>query len=131
MANLSDKLIRKAEAGGPIQLSSVQALVKLYNRPEAPVRARDLIDNRSSPRRITDARVILQDFVVGVWKPECQSTVTALVSPEIVFHCENGQFTGRDEFAKRVNEVRRSVGEASVTIQALNGTAQKRPAVGV
>lgn len=45
-AGLSDRLIRKAERGGPLELKTIALLAQLYSQPGAPVNPQTLLADR-------------------------------------------------------------------------------------
>ena len=109
-AKVSDKLIRKAEAGGPIQFSSVQILASIYSRPGHLVDPKELL-------LLNQPVDLLRSLLRNLWTDNWRMTIDSKVAADVIVHCESGTLTGRNDFLDRYELLRQEVLDGQIEIE--------------
>jgi transcriptional regulator with XRE-family HTH domain len=111
-ADLTDRLIRKAESGGPLEVKSITRLAELYGEPDRPLNPEDLLDDpadvASGPPPTSSRADMLRRWFDGLWNNLDLSVVDELIIPEFEFHAETGVVRNRQEMKDRVLKFRES-----------------------
>ncbi len=104
-AGVSDKVIRKAEAGGRIDASSLAALVKLYSSEEAAVGLADLMATPSPSDSEDEDIALLVKWLDACWARRSPERVRILAAGEIRLHCEAGTLHGQSDILSRLERI--------------------------
>jgi steroid delta-isomerase-like uncharacterized protein len=122
-AGLSDRLIRKAEAGGPIRPNTVAALAKAYGSREAPLCAEDLLAEVPLVLHpITGPNSqLLARWLDDIWNKGRLETIDELVADSISFHCEVGVLRDVHELRERIADMRQAFREFRLTMRDIRG----------
>jgi predicted ester cyclase len=123
-ADLSDRLIRKAEGGGPLQINSIARLAEIYSTPQRQLTPADLLDEDVSrsdplPSRPSDAAARVRRFFAEVWGQSRIETIDELASPDCLLHAEGTIYRGRDALRQRALAVYAAFGRMEMNIQDL------------
>jgi predicted ester cyclase len=105
-AEVSERVVRKAERGGPLQASTIDALAVALQLPvealvspdgsTASAHAESGTEEPAGARRF-------REYLEGVWNQRDVSLVDQYLLPEFRFHTESGIVHGREEMARRVS----------------------------
>jgi len=109
-AHASDRFIRKAEAGGPLELRSIALLAALYSTRERPLTPLELLAEQSAALPVSvngDARHLV-DWLDAIWNIGRLEAIDESADPQLSFHCELGTLNSPSEFRRRIDRIRRS-----------------------
>jgi transcriptional regulator with XRE-family HTH domain len=126
-AGVSDKLIRKAERGGPIDGRSVSALAALFSTNEQPLASRELLageTDASAPAMPSTACQLLQSWLQEIWCGGSLEVVDRLGASEMLFHCELGPLRSRAEIRRRYWRLLQPLTGVELMIDALLGSQE-------
>lgn len=119
-AGVSDRLIRRAENGGPLEQNSLELLAQLYSTPEQPLTADDLVVSPSRPRpeesNGVDHENLLRRWFDEVWNQGRLAAIDELAAPDCVFHIEGARLHGPAEIRKRAETIRAGFSNFQVEI---------------
>jgi len=120
-ADVSDRLIRKAESGGPIQASTITSLACLYDSVANPISPKQILVNDAStilaPPPGLDVHAMLTRWFDGLWNQLDLSVIDDLIVPEFAFHAESGVVRNRQEMRERVLEFRKSFSDFDFDVE--------------
>lgn len=116
-AGLSEKLIRKAERGEPIDLNSVAALASAFHSSANPIAPSDLIQPPATKTQIA-AATILDTWLQQVWALGNIDAIDAIFIDRPHFYCEAGCLRTRMAIKARIAQARRSLHCVGVEIDA-------------
>jgi transcriptional regulator with XRE-family HTH domain len=109
-ADVSDRLVRKAEAGGPLEAKTISALAALYRTPELRLEPEQLMSDSGAVEREPPAGGSLAERVQrwfdGQWRDLNLDVIDELAIPDFVFHAEWGVIHGAAEMKERVLKFR-------------------------
>ena len=95
-AGLSDRLIRKAEKGGPLRRSSIRVLAETLGVPErALMHGKDAGAGRPMAEKA-------KYFLLQIWNHGNLQVIEELLLPEFRFHHEQGVVCNRDQMRQRI-----------------------------
>jgi transcriptional regulator with XRE-family HTH domain len=100
-AGVTDRLIRKAEAGKPIEVRSIARIAAAFSTSENPIAPGDLLAryvNNTNCRH-------LKSWLDQIWNQRKLDAIDELADPEIEFHCEKGLLLGRDLLRQRLRDI--------------------------
>lgn len=122
-AGVSDRLIRRAENGGPLELKSLDLLAQLYSSLEQPLTVDDLIASPLPPRGAeVDAghhEELLRRWFNEVWNQGRLAAIGELAAPDCVLYAEGVTFRGPAEIRKRAERIRASFSNFRVEIDEI------------
>ena len=120
-ADLSDRLIRKAEKGERLEVKSISQLAGLYGSAERPLSPESLLVDReetvAGPAPTAALRATLQRWFDGLWNQLDLSVVDELIVPEFAFHTETGVIRNREELKSRVLKFRESFSDFEFVLE--------------
>lgn len=123
-ADVSDRLIRKAEGGGPIQASTITSLACLYDSVANPISPEKILVNEAStiltPPPGPDVQAMLTRWFDGLWNQLDLSVIDDLIVPEFAFHAESGVVRNRQEMRERVLEFRESFSDFDFDVEHIS-----------
>jgi transcriptional regulator with XRE-family HTH domain len=115
-AGVTDRLIRKAEAGKPIELRSIGLLAAAYSTPDHPILPADLLLGKSDET----IRTRLSLWLDKIWNQQQIDTINELTHPDIKFHCEKGLLQGSDQLRKRICDIQSRYHNFKMSIEQLD-----------
>jgi len=123
-ADVSDRLIRKAETGGPLEAKSITILADLYRTLEAPLSPDQLmaegvhscVDGFPEPA----VERMLRRWFDGLWNKFDLSVIDALILPRFEFHTESGVVRGREELKSRILQWRESFSDFDFVVEQIS-----------
>jgi transcriptional regulator with XRE-family HTH domain len=146
-AGFSDRLIRKAEAGGAIDAHSIATLARLYSSPERRLTPQDLLAEpldassaeptvrssafrRPAPsvllagkqqqeQRTSPMEELVHRWFEQLWIQRRLKVINELAAPGIVLHAEGRQFRGRRSVRRRVAELHAAFSDFEMVIDEL------------
>jgi transcriptional regulator with XRE-family HTH domain len=109
---VTDRLIRKAESGGPLQAKTISALAMLYCTPELRLEPEQLLMESEGTKQVVPAGSSLAERVQrwfdAQWVSLDLTVIVDLSVPNFVFHTEGGTIHGPAGMKARVLELRQS-----------------------
>jgi predicted ester cyclase len=111
-AGLSERLIRLAERGGPIEMKSVRALASALSVPSEAILGDDA-EPATGPSMGAKARRFLQQ----IWNHGNLDVINELLLPEFRFHHERGVVSNREEMRQRIEDFRRSFSDFDFVVE--------------
>lgn len=136
--DVSDRVIRKAESGGPVEIKTITALARLYRtsenllKPEDLVVAPDELRPKTADTEALAARV--QRWFDGQWNKLDLSVFDELAIPDFAFHTEEGVVRGVEQFKRRALKLHESFSEIEMVAEEIvdfDGAFMVRWRVGV
>jgi transcriptional regulator with XRE-family HTH domain len=128
-AEISVKVIRKAEQGEPIDLSSAAALAAIYSSPDRPLTIADLIATERIELNGKDSQPdgvqVVRDWLSETWGGGNLDRIDQLTCEDLQLHCETGVVTSRQQLRQRSERLRQSFSDFQLTIGSIveNGDA--------
>lgn len=106
-AGLTDRIVRKAEAGGRLDRSTIAALARVYELPEAALTSgtsREAESSRTAraPNELSVAAAKAKRFMEEAWNDQNLDVLDELLPPTFSFYHESGVVQGRDEMRQRI-----------------------------
>lgn len=123
-ANLSDRLIRKAESGGRVDLETVSTLASLYSSPHRQISPADLIENSSidAAGELLDEVLVLRCWMDEIWNKKHLAVLEDLAADRLCFQCESGVVTTRRELQDRYRRIQRQYSRVECHVEELAGS---------
>lgn len=122
-AGFSDRLIRKAESGGPLQIQSIAILAELYSSPDRRLTPDDLLAEpvAAAPHSssASQAAATVRRFLDELWNRRNYAVIDELHSPNGVHHAEGEDRQGREAMRQRAIEIHAAFSDIELTIQEL------------
>jgi transcriptional regulator with XRE-family HTH domain len=109
---LSERLVRSAESGGPIERKSVDAIARVLS---LPVEAIILADSESVPESSMAPQA--KRFLEQIWNHGNMEVIEELLLPEFRFHHERGVVSNREQMRQRIVEFRRSFSDFDFVVE--------------
>jgi steroid delta-isomerase-like uncharacterized protein len=110
-AGVSDRLIRKAESGGPLEIQSIAILAQLYSTAERRLTPDDLLAEpvarviaKSSSSSTSQGEVMVRRWFQEMWNERKFETIDELLAPDCVLHAEGRELHGRAAMYRRAQE---------------------------
>lgn len=120
-AQLSDRAIRNIEAGRRVDLNTVMAVIAALNRTlGTSFQLRDFVDDPISDDSVPRTLYLLEAFVNLCFDADSGISPEAILSADIVFHCELGTLLGIEDVRRRNLALRISTGDQDVSIVSRN-----------
>jgi transcriptional regulator with XRE-family HTH domain len=120
-ADVSDRLIRKAESGGPLDLATVEKLAKLYQTPVEAITSAPCPEDRAPPTEGSLATSPMtakaKRFMEENWNDGRLDVIDELLHPEFKFHHESGTVHNRAEMRDRILKFRESFGVSNFVVE--------------
>lgn len=85
-ADLSERLLCKAESGGPLELPSISLLARLYSTATAPLMAGDLLLADSLSSGAAETESLVRRWLDERWNGQRLDVLDQLVAGDCVFH---------------------------------------------
>jgi predicted ester cyclase len=123
-ADVSDRLIRKAEAGGPLEAKSITLFADLYRTIESPVTPEQLLAEGIASLSIATPKPsverMLRRWFDGLWNKPDLSVIDELILPDFEFHTESGIVRGREELKSRILQWRESFSDFDFVVEQIS-----------
>jgi steroid delta-isomerase-like uncharacterized protein len=119
-AGVSDRLIRRAENGGPLEQKSLDLLAQLYSTREMPLTADDLVGVRPWPRAEEAAwnhETLLRRWFDEVWNQGRLAAIDELAAADCLLHADGIAFCGPAAIRKRAEAIRAGFNNFHVEIE--------------
>src|SRR4051794_7806705 len=122
-AGISDRLVRKAEAGHRIDAESIKKLAAIYTSPEQPICIQDLLHEPDRPSEPTEPQTVcvslLGQWLNGIWLDQQLNIFDKLTAADVVFHCEAGVLNGRKPLCRRIQHIWESFSDFRLAIDGM------------
>jgi len=121
-AGLSERLLRKAEAGGPIELQSIAILAQLFSTRELPLTANELLAGRHDRSRAPSAvsmEVLVRRWFEELWNQGRLDVIKELAAPECVLHAQGDDLHGHAAVRQRMEAMRSAFGNVDFVVDTL------------
>jgi steroid delta-isomerase-like uncharacterized protein len=125
-AGLSDRLIRKAESGGPLEIQSIAILAQLYTTAERRLTPDDLLTEPIASAKIksafspaSEAEAKVRRFLNELWNQRRFEVIDELCAPDCVLHAEGRDLHGRSAIHARATEVHAAFSDINLQIQEI------------
>jgi steroid delta-isomerase-like uncharacterized protein len=123
-AGYSDRWIRKAEAGGPLEIQSIAVLASLYSTEQRHLTPDDLLLERETTARLASAspsasaaEELVRRFFEELWNRRRFEVIEELLAPDCVLHAEGRELRGRAATHRRAEELFAAFGEFAIDLQ--------------
>jgi transcriptional regulator with XRE-family HTH domain len=120
-AGVSDRLIRKAEAGEPIELQSIALLSQLYSTPEARLTPRELLaDALPGVGKTPEAaghEALVRRWFEEVWNQGRLEAIDELAWPDCVLHADGAVLHGTGEVRQRTEAIRAAFSDFEMQVE--------------
>jgi transcriptional regulator with XRE-family HTH domain len=126
-SGLSDRLIRKGEAGGDLEIQSIDILAQLYSTFERALTPDDILarpvgpagaKGAAEPAAATSSDVALvRRFFDELWNRHDVAVIDEMLAPDCVLHAEGRERRGRAAAHARARELFAAFGEFALDIQ--------------
>lgn len=119
-AGLSDRSIRNAEAGEPLDLTTIALLAQLYSTPDVPLSSHDLMAALATARGATDAErheVLIHRWFDEVWQAGRPGAIEELVSRNCRWHTAAGVLRGPTRIRAHFDAIRAAWGDFDLRLQ--------------
>lgn len=120
-AGVSDRLIRKAEAGGPLELKSIALLAQLYSAPDAPLTPSELMPGRveavGEAAQSAAHEALVRRWWEEVWNRGRLDAIAELLSPDCVLHTEGTVLHGPVELRQRTEALRAAFSDIHIDVE--------------
>jgi transcriptional regulator with XRE-family HTH domain len=125
-AGVSDRLIRKAESGGPLEIQSIAILAQLYSTADRRLTPDDLLAEPLVPDIVTSPsssasrpEALVRRFLDELWNQRRYDVIDELATPDCVLHAEGRDLHGRAAIHQRATEVHAALSDIDLRIQEL------------
>jgi transcriptional regulator with XRE-family HTH domain len=113
--DLTDRIIRKAEAGGPLEANTIARLALFYSQPTNRISPEQLFANpeefSQTPKPGLSLEARVQRWFDGCWNNLNLDVIEELSVPDMVFRSESGTIRGHQEMRAWVLNFRQSFGD--------------------
>jgi steroid delta-isomerase-like uncharacterized protein len=120
-AGVSDRLIRKAEAGQPIGLNSINLLAQLYSTPERRVTPRELLAEPAARLHLASEQAELEAFVrrwfAEIWNQDRLEAIQEMAAHDCLYCVGGTLLQGSDELRLHVEAARRAFQDLRVDVE--------------
>lgn len=117
-AGVSDRSIRKAESGGPLEVRSLAILAELYSSPERKLTPDDLLAEAlpgtpapSPPEDPSHAESLVRRWFDELWNRRRLEVIEEMLSPDVVHHTDGRHIHGPDAIRRWAIEILEAFGE--------------------
>lgn len=122
-AGISDRLLRKSESGGPIELQSITLLAELYSAPDAPLTPKHLLAlPLDAPSGTSDAarlEAMVRRWYHELWNHGRLGIIEELAAPNGVLHAQGDELRGHAAIRQRLEAVRAAFSDFDFMIDQL------------
>lgn len=107
-AGMTDRFIRKAETGQPLELKSVSLLAQLYSTPEAPLKLEQLLIEPLGDflEDGNGGEALVRRWFDEVWNQGRLETIEELTTPKSVLHADGAMLRGSAQIRRRTEAIR-------------------------
>lgn len=117
-AGVSERLVRKAEAGGSIGMRSLALLADLYSTPQSPLSLDDLVARPiDAALSEADVKALVRRWHGDLWSRGRLEIIGELAAANCVLHADNRRLRGRAALVHYIESTRAAVGEFSLLAQ--------------
>jgi steroid delta-isomerase-like uncharacterized protein len=121
-AGLSERLLRKAEAGEAIEIQSITILAGLYSTPTSRLTPNDLVVGSNDDARPTsqtaEVEALARRWYDELWNKGRLEVIDELSSPDAMLHSQ-GESLSRDAARRRFSAIRAAFSEFDFVIDQL------------
>jgi steroid delta-isomerase-like uncharacterized protein len=123
-AGVSDRLVRRAERGGPIELTSIALLAQLYSTPDGRLTPKDILAEAldEAPESSSEAK---HEALARRWWDEVVNqgrleVIDELTMPDCVLHTDDAELRGRAALRQRTEAIRAAFSDIHVDVEQVN-----------
>lgn len=111
-AGISERLIRKAEAGESLGLRSIAILVNLYSTAQSPLTLDDLIDGSlAAPPDAAEIETIVRRWHHELWSLGHLEIIAELAAADCTLHAHDKHLRGHAAVRRYIRSTRAAVGD--------------------
>lgn len=92
-AGISERLLRKAESGGPIESHSIAKFAQLYSRPASPLSPQDLLAAPEASSQAADIDALVRRWYDEIWNKANLGVIDELAAPNGTLHAQGEELT--------------------------------------
>ena len=125
-AGVSDRLIRKSESGGALEIHSLAILASLYGTPDCRLTPGDLLaeplttqTRKSATGATHEAEALVRRWFDELWNQGRLEVIDELAAPNCVLYAEGREHRGRAAVRQRAAAVHAAFSDIDVEIQEL------------
>ncbi len=121
-AGLSERLLRKAEAGEPIELQSIAILAQLFSTRDTALTAKELMvarPRRSRERGAGRMETLVRRWFDDLWNQGRLDVIEELAVPDCMLHAEGEDLAGHAAVRRRMEAIRSAFGDFDFVVDAL------------
>jgi transcriptional regulator with XRE-family HTH domain len=125
-AGLSERLLKKAEAGEPIELKSIAILAALYSTREAPLTPEDLLavaPDCSVGFGAVSKEALARRWFDELWNLGRLDAIDELAAPEVILHAHGDDLHGPAAIHRHMEAMRAAFGDFAFVVDAVMGHA--------
>lgn len=119
---VSDRLIRKAETGKPIELKSVALLAALYSMPDERLKTEDLLAEPaelSGVPEILPREALFHRWLEAAWHADRLATIDRILSRDCRFHAGGKLYRGPANIRRQLAARLAARGDCAVQLEQL------------
>ncbi len=119
-ASVSDRSIRKAEAGGPLELKTIALLAHLYSTPDAPLNPQHLLaesEQTAGPACAAGHEELVWRVIRAMWSDGPLDVIKELAAPHCVWHIAGNTLYGPTELRRHREKLRPAFTDALVQVE--------------
>lgn len=121
---VSDRLIRKAETGGPLELKSIALLAQLYSKPDARVIPEQLLaaplDAGLEPPQAARHEALVRRWWEEVWNQGRLDAIARMIAPDCVLHAEGLELYGPGELRQWAEGIRAAFSDIHIDVDQVS-----------
>jgi steroid delta-isomerase-like uncharacterized protein len=123
-AGVSDRLIRKAEMDGPIELKSIALLAQLYSTPDAKLTPKDILTEPVGAPAATsqeaEYEALVRRWWEEVWNQGRLEVIAELASTDCVLHADGAELRGPGEVRQRTEAIREAFSDIHIDVEQVS-----------
>ena len=120
-AGLSDRLIRKAEAGEPIELQSIALLAQLYSTSQQPLTLIELLaeslDHSGPTAEPAAIEALIRRWYDELWNKGRLEVIEELAAPDGVLHAQGDELRGHAAVRRRMEALRAAFSDFDFVVE--------------
>lgn len=117
-AGISERLVRKAEAGESIGMRSLALLADLYSTAQSPLSLEDLVARPfDAELSEADMKALVRRWHGDLWGRGRLEIISELAAANCIFHADDRRLRGRAALVRYIESTRDAVGEFSLLAQ--------------
>lgn len=122
-AGLSDRLVRKAEAGDAIELRSISLLAQLYSTAQAPLTLNELlavpIGASNSTTNVVELEAMVRRWYGELWNKGQLRVIEEIAAQDCILHAQGDELHGHAAVHQRMEAIRAAFSDFDFVIEQL------------